>query len=134
MQCQEKAAETLDELLETALAPKTDAVKRRGAAMGVGATVKGPAGAVPAVTSSHVVHLAAGIGIQAVRQHNILKTIEAAAEDTDHPFASKHIKIGQDTSKGIRDQKSMFYRKTPKKKTELDVSSKLPNILIFMIF
>lgn len=40
-QCQEKAAETLDELLETALAPKTDAVKRRGAAMGVGATVKG---------------------------------------------------------------------------------------------
>ena len=63
-QNKEKAAETLDELLETALAPKTDAVKRRGAAMGVGATVK-------------------GIGIQAVRQHNILKTIEAAAEDTD---------------------------------------------------
>lgn len=31
----------MDELLETALAPKTDAVKRRGAAMGVGATVKG---------------------------------------------------------------------------------------------
>lgn len=61
-QNKEKAAETLDELLETALAPKTDAVKRRGAAMGVGATVK-------------------GIGIQAVRQHNILKTIEAAAED-----------------------------------------------------
>jgi len=80
------------------------------------------------------VHLAAGIGIQAVRQHNILKTIEAAAEDTDHPFASKHIKIVQDTSKGIRDQKSMFYReKTQKNKTELDVSSKLPNILNFMI-
>eukprot|EP00438_Fugacium_kawagutii_P018065 Skav221810 [mRNA] locus=scaffold2435:150008:164231:- [translate_table: standard] len=34
---QEKAAETLDELLETALAPKTDAVKRRGAAMGAAA-------------------------------------------------------------------------------------------------
>lgn len=47
MHCQEKAAETLDELLETALAPKTDAVKRRGAAMGVGATVKGPAAALP---------------------------------------------------------------------------------------
>ncbi|CAK9009849.1 unnamed protein product, partial [Durusdinium trenchii] len=61
-QNKEKAAETLDQLLETALAPKTDAVTRRGAAMGVGATVK-------------------GLGIQAVRQHNILITIGAAAED-----------------------------------------------------
>jgi len=61
-QNKESAAETLDQLLETALAPKTDLVTRRGAAMGVGATVK-------------------GIGIQAVRQHNIIKTIEAAAED-----------------------------------------------------
>ncbi|CAK9099082.1 Protein ILITYHIA [Durusdinium trenchii] len=63
-QNKEKAAETLDQLLETALAPKTDAVTRRGAAMGVGATVK-------------------GLGIQAVRQHNILITIGAAAEERD---------------------------------------------------
>ena len=41
MLLQEKAAETLDQLLETALAPKTEPVTRRGAAMGVGATVKG---------------------------------------------------------------------------------------------
>lgn len=40
-QNKESAAETLDQLLETALAPKTDLVTRRGAAMGVGATVKG---------------------------------------------------------------------------------------------
>ena len=38
---QEQAAETLDQLLEVALAPKTDPTTRRGAAMGVGATVKG---------------------------------------------------------------------------------------------
>ncbi|CAJ1403962.1 unnamed protein product [Effrenium voratum] len=61
-QNKEQAAETLDQLLEVALAPKTDPTTRRGAAMGVGATVK-------------------GIGIQSISQHSILKRIEAAAED-----------------------------------------------------
>lgn len=58
-QNKEKAVETLKQLMETALAPKTDPVTRRGAAMGVGATVK-------------------GLNIQAVTQHNILTDIQEA--------------------------------------------------------
>lgn len=61
-QNKEQATETLEQLLETALEPKTEAVTRRGAALGLGATVK-------------------GLSIQAVSQHGILKKIEAAAED-----------------------------------------------------
>eukprot|EP00439_Symbiodinium_sp_Y106_P013527 s153_g1.t4 len=55
--CEEQAAEALEQLLETALAPKTDPVTRRGAAMGLGATVK-------------------GLSIQAVSQYQVLKRIE----------------------------------------------------------
>lgn len=58
----EQAVETLEKLMDQALAPKTNEVTRRGAAMGLGATVK-------------------GLSIQAVSQHQILKRIEAAAED-----------------------------------------------------
>ncbi|CAE7661943.1 ILA [Symbiodinium sp. CCMP2592] len=58
----EQAAEALEQLLETALAPKTDPVTRRGAAMGLGATVK-------------------GLSIQAVSQYQVLKRIEDVAED-----------------------------------------------------
>eukprot|EP00930_Biecheleria_cincta_P034269 TRINITY_DN23698_c0_g1_i1.p1 TRINITY_DN23698_c0_g1~~TRINITY_DN23698_c0_g1_i1.p1 ORF type:complete len:2738 (+),score=614.06 TRINITY_DN23698_c0_g1_i1:451-8214(+) len=61
-QNKEQATEVLNELMDTVLAPKTDPVVRRGAAMGVGATVK-------------------GLGITAVSQQGILKKIEAAAED-----------------------------------------------------
>jgi len=61
-QNEEKATEILNLLMETALGPKTNPVTRRGAAMGVGATVK-------------------GLSIKAVSQHGILKQIEAAAEN-----------------------------------------------------
>ncbi|CAE8597071.1 unnamed protein product [Polarella glacialis] len=61
-QNKEQATVTLLQLMETALAPKTDPVTRRGAAMGLGATVK-------------------GLSIQAVSQHGILKKIEEAAEN-----------------------------------------------------
>eukprot|EP00931_Biecheleriopsis_adriatica_P116933 TRINITY_DN9250_c0_g1_i1.p1 TRINITY_DN9250_c0_g1~~TRINITY_DN9250_c0_g1_i1.p1 ORF type:complete len:2761 (+),score=816.01 TRINITY_DN9250_c0_g1_i1:930-8285(+) len=67
----EQATETMEQLLETALAPKTDPVTRRGAAMGLGATVK-------------------GLGIQAMSKHAILKKIEAAAEDKK----SAHVREG----------------------------------------
>eukprot|EP00927_Polykrikos_kofoidii_P038654 TRINITY_DN33056_c0_g1_i1.p1 TRINITY_DN33056_c0_g1~~TRINITY_DN33056_c0_g1_i1.p1 ORF type:complete len:2747 (+),score=558.46 TRINITY_DN33056_c0_g1_i1:885-8243(+) len=61
-QNKEQAAITLVDLLGTALEKKTAEVTRRGAAMGLGATVK-------------------GLSIQAVSQHGILKRIEEAAED-----------------------------------------------------
>lgn len=58
----DQANETLEHLLATALAKNTHSVTRRGAAMGLGATVK-------------------GLSIQAVSQHGILKKIEEAAEN-----------------------------------------------------
>eukprot|EP00928_Gymnodinium_smaydae_P040622 TRINITY_DN27536_c0_g1_i1.p1 TRINITY_DN27536_c0_g1~~TRINITY_DN27536_c0_g1_i1.p1 ORF type:complete len:2758 (+),score=657.28 TRINITY_DN27536_c0_g1_i1:496-8274(+) len=61
-QNKEKAVETLHELLDIALEKKTHEVTRRGAAMGVGAAVK-------------------GLSIQAVSQQGVLKRIEEAAEN-----------------------------------------------------
>ena len=122
MQCQEKAAETLDELLETALAPKTDAVKRRGAAMGVGATVKGPAGAWPArpCRSGHLQSCCAPC----------CRHWHPSSQATQHPEnhwsccrghrSSICIKTYQDSSRYIkrhkRSEEHDFTGKTPKKK------------------
>lgn len=61
-QNKEQAAETLENLIEKALAPKVEPMTRRGAAMGVGAAVK-------------------GLSTQAVSQYQILKKIEAASEN-----------------------------------------------------
>jgi HEAT repeat protein len=62
-QNKEQATETLENLLEKALAEKTHEVARRGAAMGLGATVK-------------------GLSIQAVSKHEVLVKIEAAVKNT----------------------------------------------------
>lgn len=65
-QNKEQATQTLEQLMDTALAPKTEEMTRRGAAMGLGATVK-------------------GLSIQAVSQHGILTKITAATENKkDH--------------------------------------------------
>lgn len=61
-QNKEKAAETLEKLLDQALAPKVSQMTRRGAALGVGAAVK-------------------GLSTQAVSQFQILKRVETASEN-----------------------------------------------------